>query len=179
MASALLVSLQQLIDDIRLDMRDYAELNRLLEDEDGTQREESSNKMIAKTIRLVLDRFNSMPPNIRSTFGWDNFPDRTLLITGVIGRLQMQVADVDDRNFYPASDGQVSIPSRQKGQLVRNAGYSKWTEFINGAKELRISLNYREALGGIGLASEEGMILLDDYLRGRMSPSYSNDPFVR
>lgn len=165
--------LWDLLEDIRLDTRDYPELNRLI---DG---EESSNKVIAKTIKIVTDRFNSMPPQLKSRYAWNTFPDRSLLITGVVARLQMQVADLDDRNFYPGSDGQVGIPSRQKGQLVRRAATDKWNEFLQMAKELRVSLNYREAIGGIGLASEEGMILMDDYLRGRLTPLYSRDPYSR
>jgi hypothetical protein len=165
---------QQLLDliyDIRLELRDYTELNQLVEGQ------ESTDRYIAKTVKIVLDSFNGMPPPLGSNYSWNNCPDRSLLITGVIGRLQRQVADLDDRNFYPGTDGQVSNPSRQKGQLVRRASQEKWQEFTTTSRSLRISLNYREAMGGLGIASEEGMILLDDYLRGRITPLSSIDPF--
>jgi len=160
-----------LIDDVRMEMRDYPKLNVLI---DG---EESGGRQIANAIRNTLDAFNSMPPPLHTTFSWYQFPSRSLLIMGTIGRLQLQVADLDDRNYYPASDGQIKIPSRQKGQLVRQSAMTKWQMFLQEARTLRISLNYREAQGGYSLASEEGMILLDDYLRGKITPVNSVDPY--
>jgi len=169
----LLKQLQALIDDIRLEMRDYPELNRLMEDI------ENSDRMIALAIRNVVDTFNGIPPAIRSKFDWSTFPSRSLLITGVIGRLQRGQADLDTRNYYPASDGQVGIPSRQKGQMVERAAMAKWQEFKQDAGELKVSLNFREGLGGVGVASEVGMIVLSDYLRGGMTPLWSRDPYSR
>jgi len=143
-------TLQELINDIRLEMRDYEELNKLINGQ------ENSDRVIARAIRSVLTHFNGMPPLIKATYAWDTFPNRGLLITGVVGRLQRQVADLDNRNFFPASDGQVGIPSRQKGQFVFQAASQKWQEFVQEARLLRVSLNYTEALGGIGIASEAG-----------------------
>jgi hypothetical protein len=167
--------LQSLIDDVRLEMRDYAELNRLIQDSDGNPDVESSDKVIARTIKIVIGAFNAMPPPI-ATYSWDNFPDRSLLITGIVARLLRQVANLDERNYYPASDGQVGVPSRQKGQFVRRTAESMWSEFMQMAKQLKVSLNFRAAAGGLALASEEGMILLEDYLRGRIAPLYAQNP---
>lgn len=172
-AKKLVEKLQDLIDEIRLEMRDYQELNRLLNDVETTDR------MIAQAIRAVVGAFNNMPPGIRSRYDWASFPDQSLLMTGVIGRLQRGLADLDNRNYYPASDGQVGVPSRTKGQFVDRAAQTKWQEFLASAKELRISLNFREALGGVGVASEEGMTVLSDYLRGGITPINSVDPYAR
>jgi len=156
--------LQRLIDEVRVWMRDEPELNRLI------QGRESSDYHIAVAIRGIVHRFNAMPPKVRTVFSWSNFPDRDLLIQGVTARLMQSVADLDDRNYFPASDGQVSVPSRQKGQLVRRAADSRWQEFLGAAKETKIAWNYGEALGGKALGSDEGVwdANLDRYISSRL-----------
>lgn len=147
-----------LIDDIRAQMRDYPELNELIQDV------ESSDLMIAKTIKFIVDYFNGMTPILSINYSWNNMP-RHLLILGTIARLQFQVVDLDERNYYPGADGRVSVPSRQKGQLVKASAMQKWNEFLSLAREFKVAQNYASAFPGRALASEADTFPIDYYIK--------------
>lgn len=164
MASPTRKDLEDLIAEVQLTLRDDPALNRLL-DEDHPF--ESSPRHIAQAIKQVMYHINNRPPRLpRYQFSWYTFPDRYLLVLGVCAILQRSVADVDDRNYLPAQDGQTNMSNRSKGALVRRAGEVKWQEFLSGLDSFKFALNLESAMGGRGLASEAGEGFLDEYIHG-------------
>jgi len=146
--------LQRFLARIRLELRDYPDVNELIEGE------ESSDRIIAAALRNVLQRFNTMPPPI-GNFSLSNFPDESLLILGTAGWLQRTVANLNDRNRLPYSDGKVAASPHDKGPLVRQSANMYWQEFLQSAKELKRSMNL---CGTYVSAASSEYALLDAYL---------------
>ena len=149
----------QVIAIVRTKLRDFPELNRLIEGH------ETSDKEIALAAMEAIDDFNTTPP-ILGTYNFDNFPSMSLLIRGTLVHVLESVGLLQTRNHMVYSDGQgvqVSV-SDKTPQLIQ------WmTLFSNQyeAKKVRLkkALNLRGALNLEGLSSEYRYIdgLWDDF----------------
>ena len=140
-----------LIGAIRAKMRDYPELNRLI---DGV---ETSDRMIAMAIMETIDDFNNTPPLIES-YSLSNFPSVSLLIRGSIINILESVGLLQTRNQLTYRDGDIPIGVSDKTPLLFN-----WiTLFTNRYEQQKIrlkkALNLRGALNGTGISSEYQLV---------------------
>ena len=137
-----------LIATVRTRMRDFPELNRLIEGH------ETSDREIALAMMEAIDDFNTTPPLIES-YGIENFPSVSLLIRGTIINVIESVGLLQTRNQMTYSDGQgVQVSISDKTPMLMN-----WLNlFINQyeQKKLRLkkALNLKGALNGSGVSSE-------------------------
>jgi len=107
---------------VRLFMRDYAELNRLVEGE------ESNDRMIAFAVYDALSDFNSTPPFI-GTYGFTEFMTNNwhhplMLKTCVC--LMESVGILQTRNHLPFSDGGLNVSVSDKTPLLQS-----WIQLFN------------------------------------------------
>ena len=146
--SSLPKELFALIGMVRAKMRDYPELNRLI---DGR---ETSDREIAFAIVEAIDDFNNTPPLIQR-FTVENFPSPSLLIRGAIVNVLESVGLLQTRNQMSYSDGQgVQVSVSDKAPILMN-----WIQlFVNQYEQkkfrLKQALNLRGALNGGGVPSE-------------------------
>ena len=140
---------------VRAKLRDYPELNRLIEGR------ETSDREIAFAIMEAVDDFNTTPPLIQS-FTVDNFPSVSLLIRGTIINILESVGLLQTRNQMSYSDGQgVSVGVSDKAPMLMS-----WIQLYQGQYEqkkfrLKQALNLSGALNGSGVPSE--YVLINGY----------------
>jgi len=132
---------------IRLYMRDFAELNRLIKGE------ETSNRMIAWAVIDALDDWNTTPPFIGSV-GLENFPSISLLREATVIRVLESVGLLQTRNQLSYSDGGISVSVSDKTPLLM-----RWIEMYRGSYEqkkhrMKSSMNIELAMAGAGTFSE-------------------------
>jgi len=128
-----------LIERVRMRIRDYAELNKLLD-----YNIESSNVFIKECIYTALEDFNVSPPLLTS-FSILDFPNKTLLITGAIKYLLQGIGILTSRNALMYSDGGINV------NLEKTAEYQNWLAIFSNEWEekkniLKIALNIRSIL---------------------------------
>jgi len=113
---------------VRVFIRDYPVLNRLLNDI------ETSPQTIKLCILMAVDDFNVTPPPL-SIYSVDNFPSLSILMYGTIANILDSVAIVDNRNMLSYSDGSVSQSPADKGRLV--ASQSKYWRQLYEQQKLK------------------------------------------
>ena len=139
--------LLRFVSEVRMYLRDFAELNRLI---DG---EETSDRMIAWAIIDTLDDYNTTPPFIGSA-SLNNFPSISLLREGAVIRILESVGLLQVRNQMNYSDGGVSVSISDKAPLLMG-----WIQMFRQSyeqKKIRIksSMNVELAFEGDGIHSE-------------------------
>jgi len=142
----------QFVAGVRLYMRDYPELNRLVAGE------ESSGRMIAFAVLEALSDFTAHPPNL-GVFSFEYFLARGWthhLRIGTICRLLEMVGILQTRNHLPFSDGGLNVAVSDKTPLLQS-----WIQLFERRWETwkertKISENIARCMGtgGEGLASE-------------------------
>jgi len=127
------------VQEIRAYMRDYAELNRLI---DG---EENSDRMILWAIIDAVDDFNTTPPPL--SFSFDQIP-RSLLRIGTVIRLLESVMLLSIRNQLAYSDGGINLNLDKSGMLMqmRQMMEASWEQ---KKREYKISQNIAQGYGSI------------------------------
>lgn len=154
--------MEQLIQAVRVYMRDHAKLNRLVE---GV---ESSDDQIAFAIVQALDDWNTTRPLI-GTVTLNTHPSIQLLLKAATINLLDGIIALKERNYLPFQDGGgVAGTSSGNVQLLMNTRAQMFTEYESKKKELKIALNLKRALGSSGMHSEYRRTL-DDYLLSRSS----------
>ena len=139
------IALTQMIATVRAFMRDYPELNRLI------QGEEHSNRLIAWAIMDAVEDFNISPP--MTSFGLTNFPAKGLLLRKSVVNLLESIGLLMTRNHLTFSDGGIQVGVSDKTPLIQS-----WIQlFTNSYEEkknkLKIAINIESGWGG-GLHSE-------------------------
>ena len=139
------VALEQFIGAVRLFLRDYAQLNRLIAGE------EHSDRMIAWAVIDALDDFNSTPPV--SNYTLTNFPSMSILLRGTAINLLQSVGLLMTRNHLTFSDGGLQVGVSDKTPLIQS-----WIQMFSNMYEekkqrLKIALNIEGGWGG-GVHSE-------------------------
>ncbi len=139
------IVLEQFIGTVRLYMRDYAVLNRLIAGE------EHSDRMIAWAVIDTIDDFNSTPPITNYTLL--NFPSSSLLVRGTTVNLLQSVGLLMTRNQLNFSDGGLQVSVSDKAPLIQS-----WIQMLSNGyeekkKQLKIALNLEGGWGG-GVHSE-------------------------
>jgi len=116
-----------MIERVRAQIRDYAELNRLL-----CYEKESSDIFIGEAIESALRDYNYSPPLIgRKTI--KNFPDHNLLITGAIFFLLKGIGMLITRNSLAYNDGGINV------NLDKTAEYQSWLSIYSNEWEQKKS----------------------------------------
>lgn len=139
------LALEQFIGTVRLFMRDYPALNRLIAGE------EHSDRMIAWAIVDALDDFNSTPP--MTNFGLTTFPSSSILLRGTVINLLQSVGLLMTRNHLTFSDGGLQVGVSDKTPLIQS-----WIQMFSNIyeekkKQLKIAMNIEGGWGG-GVHSE-------------------------
>jgi len=140
------VPLQQLINTVRLYLRDYPELNRLI------RGQEHSDRMIMWAVADAIDDWNSTPPLIPRV-DLQNFPSKSLLLRGIVISLLESIGLLMTRNHLTFSDGGIQVGKNDKTPLIQS-----WLQLIGNRYEekkqkLKIAINI-ELGWGQGMHSE-------------------------
>lgn len=139
------LELNQFVNQVRLFMRDYAELNRLIAGE------ESNNRQIMWAILDAIDYYNTTTPF--STHNIFTFPSRSLLLRLTVISLLESVGLLQTRNHLQFSDGGIQVGINDKTQFLQG-----WIQLFRQSTDERIqrmktAANIEGAWGG-GIHSE-------------------------
>lgn len=142
--------LNAIVSQVRLYLRDYPELNRLIAGY------ENSNRQIVWAIADALDDWNTTPPLIRR-MGVRDFPSPRLLIRGAAISLLESIGLLQTRNHLTFSDGGISVGVSDKTQYIQ-----AWLQLLKNDYEekklrLKTALNIESAWGG-GVYSEYRLV---------------------
>ncbi len=131
-----------LVEQVRLFVRDYPELNRLVKGK------ESSDRMIAWAIQDAVDDWNSTPPLITYVDALTH-PSTSLLIRGAAIALLQSVGILQTRNHLSYSDGSgVSVNSSDKAPVIQSWLQLFMNYYEQKKKQMKIALNIEGAWGG-------------------------------
>jgi hypothetical protein len=100
------MTLEELITKIRDFLRDYPELNELLE------ARENSDELLKMSVEFILNDFNQQPPI--TNFGIDNFPSIPHLVMGAAAHALQSAMIWYSRNRINISDGGISLLYKDK-----------------------------------------------------------------
>jgi hypothetical protein len=140
---------------IRAKLRDYPELNRLIEGN------ETSDREIAFAIMEAIDDFNTSPPLI-GQFGLENFPSTSLLIRGSIINVLESVGLLQTRNQMNYSDGQgLQVGVSDKAPMLMNWINLYTNQYEQKKFRLKQAINLGGALNGSAVPSE--YVLVNGY----------------
>ncbi len=139
------IPLRQFVGLVRMFMRDYPELNRLI------QGHEHSDRLIAWAIVDAVDDFNTTPPI--TNYGLINFPSRHLLLRGATISLLESLGLLQTRNHLSFSDGGIQVGVSDKTPMIQSWLQMHSNKYEQKKKELKISLNIEGGWGG-GVHSE-------------------------
>ena len=140
------LAFQQFAGVVREFMRDHAELNRL------TQGVEHSDRLIMWAIADAIDDWNTTPPLI-GPVSIINFPSRHLLLRGTVINLLESLGLLQTRNHLTFSDGGIQVGVSDKTPLIQS-----WIQMYRNAYEvkknkLKVAMNIEGGWGG-GVHSE-------------------------
>jgi len=128
-------------------LRDYPELNRLI---DG---EETSDRMIAWAVIDTLDDINNRPPFVGS-FTVSTFPYRSLLLRGTVITVLESVGILQTRNQLQYSDGGISVGASDKAPMLMQWVQMLSTSYEQKLDKWKISRNITEAFNGESVMSD-------------------------
>lgn len=131
------------VSQVRLYMRDFAELNRLL---DG---QETSDRQIAWAVLDALSNFNGTPPLI-GTYSLEDLlaiNQSHLLLRMTVETVIESVTLLQMRNHINASDGGINVGINDKAPMLQN-----WLKMSKSVTEQRkqhvkVALNIGQILG--------------------------------
>lgn len=128
-------------------LRDYPELNRLI---DG---EETSDRMIAWAVIDTLDDINNRPPFVGS-FTVSTFPYRSLLLRGTVITVLESVGILQTRNQLQYNDGGISVGASDKAPMLMQWVQMLSTSYEQKLDKWKISRNITEAFNGESVMSD-------------------------
>jgi hypothetical protein len=137
-------SFNQYVATIRLFLRDFPELNRLVSGE------ESSDRMIAWAVIDAIEEFNGSPPII-GTYTFSDLITQgqaSLLRKGAIVNLLMSIGMLQTRNQLSFSDGGLNVQVSDKTPLLQS-----WISILRrqwevGMERVKVEWNIESLLGG-------------------------------
>ena len=128
-------SLQNLINQVRLKMRDHPLLNRLIA---GV---ESGDRFIAFAIAEAVDDWNATPP-ITASVTYDSHPSPYLLIMKAVIETLRQVMILQVRNHLTYSDGQgATVNTSDKAPALQAIIGQLSAEYEQKKQAMKIALN--------------------------------------
>lgn len=139
------VALEQFIGIVRMFMRDYPALNRLI------QGQEHSDRLIAWAIMDAIDDFNSTPPF--TGYQLNSFPSKYLLLRATVISLLESIGLLMTRNHLTFSDGGIQVGVSDKTPLIQSWIALFTNKYEEKKIKMKIALNIENGWGG-GVASE-------------------------
>ncbi len=133
-------AMNQAVAMIRVYMRDFPELNRIIEGE------ESSDRMIAWAVIDTLDDYITTPPLLGS-FRLAQFPSRSLLLRGAVAHLLESVAILATRNFISFSDGGTQVSFTANIPHLRDIGREMRNMYETKKMRLKVAQNLSQGFG--------------------------------
>lgn len=140
-------SMQEAINYLRMFLRDFPELNRLIK---GL---ESNDRMLAWSIEDTIDDWNSTPPFIGNV-AIQNFPSKSLLRMGAAALTLRSVAILQTRNHLNYSDGGINVSVSDKGPALNNMAQMLEQRYITQKNRMKSSINVELAFADSGTMSE-------------------------
>jgi len=138
--------LEQLVEIVRSYLRDYPELNRLI---NGM---ESSKRSIATAILDAVEDFNTSSP--LAAVAVESFPSTSLLRIGAVKYLLESLSLLQARNHTTYSDGQgVQINESDKAPIYTNLAQKLESEWERKKAKLITRMNIANSMGG-GVTSD-------------------------
>jgi hypothetical protein len=144
------LAFKQVAQVVRAFMRDHAELNRL------TQGVEHSDRLICWAIADAIDDWNTTPPLIGPVDIY-NFPSKRLLIRATVINLLESVGLLMTRNHLTFSDGGVQVGISDKTPLIQSWIQMFKNDYESKKLRLKVAMNIENAWGG-GVSSEYAWI---------------------
>ena len=139
------------IQTVRLFMRDYPQLNRLVKGE------ESSNRMIAWAIVDFLSDFAGTPPNL----GYYTLSDllsihyQSFALRGTVIALLQSLSILQTRNHLQFSDGGISVGVSDKTPMLLQIIRELQSKYEQEKIQRKVALNIEQLFGtGGGVHSE-------------------------
>lgn len=130
------------VDEVKLYIQDISSKNHLL---DG---EEFPDIQIELARELAINEFNLVPP--LSSFDKVTFPNKALLMSGTLYKLFAGQAALLFRNHMNYTDGGITIPVEERGQLYQSLAGMYQADFTSGARSLKTYLNIESGWGEVG-----------------------------
>lgn len=140
-------SLASFVSQVRMYLRDYPELNRLI---DG---EETSDRMIAWAVIDTLDDINNTPPFL-GAYNVENFPYRHLLMRGTVISILESVGMLQTRNQLNYSDGGISVQASDKAPMIMQWIGMFRSTYEQKKKDYKISMNLAMGFDGQSIQSD-------------------------
>ena len=140
------LAFKQMIGLARDFMRDHAQLNRLI------QGVEHSDRLIAWSIADTLDDWNTTPPLI-GPVNIESFPSRRLLLRGTVINLLESSGLLQTRNHLTFSDGGIQVGISDKTALIQSWIQLFKNDYESKKLRLKVAINIEQAWGG-GVHSE-------------------------
>lgn len=140
-------TMEQLVSMMRLYLRDYPHLNRLI---DG---EETSDRMIAWAILDAVQDFNTTPPFVGS-ISINALVSIPLLRDKVICTILESLYILQTRNQVNYSDGGISFSISDKGQSLYAFIQLLQQRYDMKVAKMKAALNVEMAMTGEGVLSE-------------------------
>lgn len=132
---------EDVVNRVRVEMRDYPELNTLI---DG---QEYSDRMIEYSLDIILETINATPPPV-GLFLVSNAPLH-LLIDGCVARLLRSLAILYLRNDVDFGVDGLTVRYTQ-GQSYLAMAQERMQEFKSDLLRWKISVNAQQAVDGSG-----------------------------
>ena len=155
-----------LIRDVRDRMRDFAELNTLIDDQESTDRQ------ISFAIDVVLEWSSASPPPI-GPLSVATLP-RRILLDGVTAELLESAALLLFRNDLPFSTGGVTVQFAQHQHYAALA-QMYYQRYRGELREYKVSINHQQAVDGTSgihtqwvLVNRPTRFLFDDVFSGNL-----------
>jgi len=139
--------LADFVQDVRMFLRDYPQLNRLI---DG---EETSDRMIAWAVIDALDLINNTPPFI-GQYTCTTFPFRSLLVRGTVISILESVGLLQTRNQLSYNDGGISVSASDKAPMILQWLQMFRASFDDRLNRWKISMNITQAFEGDSVMSD-------------------------
>lgn len=130
--------------ELRIFAMDKPELNTLV---DGVK---FGPEEIEQAQLYVVDYYNMLPPPIDTVFSIEDFPSRALMLLGVWGHLLRGASIGETQNELEYSADGIAVNDRSHGQAFMNLGNTFWQEFLDIAKQIKITRNIARAFGSVG-----------------------------
>jgi hypothetical protein len=143
---------QWFIEQIRIALLDYEELNELI------AREEVGDTEIKHAVNRAIEEFNSLPPPL-SAYTFLNFPSKEILILGTISNLLLSGAILHFRNQLNYNAGGISVSTHDKGPAYQALSERINMRFKKMSEDLKASINVSAMLNrNAGIGSDYGLL---------------------
>ena len=140
-------TLEEVVGMMRMYLRDYPHLNRLI---DG---EETSDRMIAWAVLDAIQDFNSTPPFI-GNIGLKNIVSIPMLRDKVVCTILESLYILQTRNQVNYSDGGISFSISDKGQALYSFIQLLQQRYELKLAKMKAAMNVELAMSGEGVLSE-------------------------